>query len=186
MILFPIPYVAQYDGNIYYKETRLYCANQMAEVDPKVFYAVSAMLILDLLITSGDFALLLWNKYQTAKNKRRVSDFNLIRSFNLREVEISIEIIFPFSVGHSAGYVFCLFYYLVYISNMDSLSLEQDMFYNETIIFWRVLTMFLLIFGFWQYLLHKENKQQANFVARNLTAQLETDVYFQQFQRAIA
>lgn len=80
---------------------------------------------------------------------RRISDFNLNRSYNLREMQISIEIIFPFSIGHSAGrqlrliitifvclgYVFCMLFYMFYVSQAGSLSVEADMLFNEAIIF---------------------------------------------------
>lgn len=48
----------------------------------------------------------------------------------------------------------------------------------------RTISIFTLIVFFWRYNLRKE-KESAQLV-RTLNAQTETDVYFKQFQRAIA
>lgn len=48
----------------------------------------------------------------------------------------------------------------------------------------RTLSIFILIVLFWLYNLHKE--KHSLVVVRNLNAQAEADVYFNQFQRAIA
>lgn len=59
------------------------------------------------------------------------SNFNLNRSFALRQMQISIELIYPFSIMHSLVYGLQMYVLPFFYNSVYNGSLEMDMFLFE-------------------------------------------------------
>jgi hypothetical protein len=111
-----------------------------------------------------------------------MSNFELNKSFALRQMRISIQLIFPSSLVHSIMYVFQFGSYIIYANNFDNFSVEGAMLTSELVNFARVIANFVLMAFLW--LQNKKRSRQTGDLFAN--RQNETDVYFQHFRQAIS
>ncbi|KAI6231278.1 hypothetical protein M3Y95_00364600 [Aphelenchoides besseyi] len=107
-----------YNENKYLYD-RVYCSSLVyssAASNRLILSSFINLLALDFTITVADFCLLLYNKKQIAKYYRRITvTYTLAKSFSLRGAQISIGLIYPFSVTHSCSYSTVTLFYVVYL-----------------------------------------------------------------------
>ncbi|KAI6185879.1 hypothetical protein M3Y98_00072200 [Aphelenchoides besseyi] len=117
-----------------------------------------------------------------AKYYQRISDnYTLNRSFSLKEAQLSIRLIFPFSLIQSvlfAETTLCYFYYLLY--GLTS-NVEMDQFWRECINLVRIFNNVILFSSL--CFLHRKDPTNSIEEIRN---ENETDRYFQMFNQMIA
>lgn len=128
---------------------RVYCASTISTVASNAAFTNYVFLIGDYVISLGDFLLFLYNKRQIEIYKRfvftshfvnlsycvfrRPHRFDLNESFSLRELNISISWLYPFSLCHSATFGIQIFASYKYYTTMGVLSIEWTMFRSELI-----------------------------------------------------
>lgn len=71
------------------------------------------------------------NKVKKCTMFRGPNAFNLSQSFKLRELRISIQVIYPFSLVHSLTYGLQIFFNAYYVSLNGQLSVEMDNLMSE-------------------------------------------------------
>ncbi|KAI6231089.1 hypothetical protein M3Y95_00344500 [Aphelenchoides besseyi] len=184
LIVLPILFNSMKDFSVYIPDVA-YCSNivtrQEALTNSKTVNVVIGMIIFDLLITFGDLLLYVYNKYERAKYRRRISDnYTLNKSFNLREFEITISLILPFSLLHSLGYSTQLIWYVDYVYQMNMNFLEYSIIYIELLNMFRTLHILLIAGILWIY-----NSYKTKEPMRLVTSQA-AETYFLEFKRMIA
>ncbi|KAI6198746.1 hypothetical protein M3Y96_00552100 [Aphelenchoides besseyi] len=189
IVVFPQWWVFKREYPFYRESGRLfdrsYCGGQVfntAENNGPVINSFIDFLIVDIIITFADFCLLLYNKRLVAKYYQRISDnYTLNRSFSLKEAQLSIRLIFPFSLIQSvlfAETTLCYFYYLLY--GLTS-NVEMDQFWRECINLVRIFNNVILFSSL--CFLHRKDPTNSIEEIRN---ENETDRYFQMFNQMIA
>ncbi|KAI6231136.1 hypothetical protein M3Y95_00349500 [Aphelenchoides besseyi] len=185
VLLFPpywitIHFFGYVKGN--YLLDRVYCSgpvNSTAIVNYALLSSFINLLAIDVVVTLGDFLLLLYNKRQLA---RRISDtYTLAKSFSLHESRLSIRLIYPFSIAHSCSYCSAFIFYILYLLEVPYLNTEMDQFWREGVNLVRTFNNFLL-FTVLCYV-HRKQKANQHEWTRNDN---EADRYFQQFNQMIS
>ncbi|KAI6180374.1 hypothetical protein M3Y98_00713200 [Aphelenchoides besseyi] len=161
---------------------RVYCGgpvNSTAIVNYALLSSFINLLTIDVVVTLGDFLLLLYNKRQLA---RKISDtYTLAKSFSLHESRLSIRLIYPFSIAHSCSYCTAFVFYICYLLEVPYLTSEMDQFWREGVNLIRTLNNLLLFFVL--CFVHRKQKADQHEWTRNDN---EADRYFQQFNQMIS
>ncbi|KAI6199271.1 hypothetical protein M3Y96_00609100 [Aphelenchoides besseyi] len=179
------PYVAinTYKSRLGDYQDRPYCytgANWGAPTNSGFSTALTLMLY-DSSVSICDFLLLLYNKHQIANLFSKVSTYSLNRSFALRQSQISIRLIFPFSLVHSIGYIIQQSTYLISVHYSTSMTPEDEAFWREVINCVRTFVLFLMAAS--QFLYFQFKRKQTN---EWIDQENATDKHFRVFLRMIA
>ncbi|KAI6222638.1 hypothetical protein M3Y95_00914800 [Aphelenchoides besseyi] len=181
MIIRNIPTV--YNGN------RAFCVTLFNTTgNSGVSNSLLGLVAVDLLVTLADLLLLLYNRLQISRSSRRISDlaYNLNKSFKLREVKLSVRLIFPFSLGHSVGYCCQLIILSVFFRISDDLTIEDSVFWKECVNLTRTLTIWLMTLFL---LFHEHYYSRKDSAMEWLTVNqngAETETHFRQFEKIIS
>ncbi|KAI6174377.1 hypothetical protein M3Y98_01183500 [Aphelenchoides besseyi] len=147
------------------------------------FRTISALLTIDVLVTTLDFALLLYNKKQIYLYYKRISDtYTLAKSFSLHGAQISNRLIYPFSISHSVSYSTVMLFYIYYLMNASILNAEMEQFWRECINLMRTFNNFLLFVVL--CFVHRQQRKIEEW--DNNRKKDEAEKYFQQFNRIIS
>ncbi|KAI6231119.1 hypothetical protein M3Y95_00347600 [Aphelenchoides besseyi] len=185
VLLFP-PYwiISHYytylDSNIIFD--RIYCAGPMhstASVSIAFLSTFINLLAIDVVGTIGDFCLLLYNKRQIARKINNT--YTLARSFSLHGAQISIRLIYPFSIAHSLSFCTSFLFYILYLLQVPNLSIEMEQFSRECVNLVRTFNNFLLFSAL--YFVHQRQRTNQHVSAQNKN---ETEHYFKQFNQMIS
>ncbi|KAI6237520.1 hypothetical protein M3Y95_00273800 [Aphelenchoides besseyi] len=145
------------------------------------FSTALTLMLYDLSVSGCDFLLLLYNKYQIANLFSKVSAYSLNRSFALRQSQISIRLIFPFSLVHSIGYIIQQGTYLISVSYSTTMTPEDEAYWRELINCIRTFVLFLMAASQFLYF-HFKRKQTNEWIDQENA----TDKHFRVFLRMIA
>ncbi|KAI6222636.1 hypothetical protein M3Y95_00914600 [Aphelenchoides besseyi] len=185
MIVAPNFYIFGYSSGAYYvQDDRAYCHSLVtvsSNFNIRALYSTFLMVAFDLVVTVGDLLLLLYNRWQIARFYSKIADYNLNRSFRLREMNISMRLIFPISLAHSIGYTTQLLSVALYFIIGNVLSTEMEIFTKEIVNFIRTFSIFGLFFSVHMFGL-KHRKQTAEWLQKENA----TESYFKEFQRIIS
>jgi hypothetical protein len=126
-----------------YQNDRVSCFSPVTVVDTIVDWRMIWNIVNDISITVLEFLLLIWNRYKAKKYRTYVLIlyaliFNMLFSqlacstledkFNLREIKISISVIYPYSLVHSIGYCFQIYSYLWFTSEVRHIDLHEGVY----------------------------------------------------------
>ncbi|KAI6219431.1 hypothetical protein M3Y95_01110500 [Aphelenchoides besseyi] len=187
VILFVYPYYHFYDTTVLPVESfddRVYCDSPIivtTRVSSSAVRSTLFMLACDFMVTIGDFLLLIFNRYQSRKFYTRVASYNLNRSYELRELRISIKLIFPFSVCHSLGYTLQLATFTYYLTIVHSLGPLDEIYWKEWVNFMRTFSIFIIAAS--QCLYFQVNREKT---AEWFSNEDQTETYFNQFNRMLS
>ncbi|KAI6211100.1 hypothetical protein M3Y96_00397400 [Aphelenchoides besseyi] len=185
MLVAPNFYIFGFSPSIYFvQNNRAYCHSMVSvssNFSMRALYSTFLMVAFDLLVTIGDLLLLLYNRYKIARFYRQVDHYTLNRSFRLREMNISMRLIFPISLAHSVGYTTQLLSVALYFLIGNGLSSEMEVFTKEIVNLIRTLSIFGLFFAVHWYGI-KHRKPTAEWLQKENA----TESYFKQFQRIIS
>ncbi|KAI6234797.1 hypothetical protein M3Y99_00770000 [Aphelenchoides fujianensis] len=166
-----------------------YCAgifsNRLSSYETS-FESGSLMLLVDSLVTLLDLVLLIYNRKQIARYYSTIATtYCLNRSFFLKEIQISIKLIFPFSLVHSIFFALQYGFYFLYLSIVSNLDVESDAFYKELTNVIRSSSTLFHFFVLCVFHRFHEIDQDAQWLKKKEETN-ETDLYFAQFKRMIA
>ncbi|KAI6216629.1 hypothetical protein M3Y99_01809600 [Aphelenchoides fujianensis] len=183
MIVGPNAYIFSTNGAYVFTD-RTYCHSLIAvsaSFNVRALYSTFGMVAADCVITCCDFILLAYNRWQIARFYRKITDYNLDRSYTLRQMNISMRLIFPVSLAHAVGYSFQLMTVALYFLFSQQLSEEMDVFMKEIVNFIRTFSIFALFISVDFYSVRRE-KQTAEWIRKESA----TDRYFAEFNRLIS
>uniref|UniRef100_A0A915ERY7 Gustatory receptor n=1 Tax=Ditylenchus dipsaci TaxID=166011 RepID=A0A915ERY7_9BILA len=172
---------------IFYEEDfsalKSYCMSTTTTSARKLLFVINCLTFFDVFTTIGDFILLQVNKSQS--KKKTVSNYTLRKAYQLRENKISIRLIFPLSVTHSATFSLYLLLTTVqrtFFADVDSLTYASMVDSIHLIVCMNTLLTLALF-----YYLKKKLEAQISQSDREtrINSNHQTDVYFEQFQRQI-
>ncbi|KAI6231156.1 hypothetical protein M3Y95_00351600 [Aphelenchoides besseyi] len=153
----------------------------VSNTNATLFRTILKVITIDVCVTLADFCVLLYNRRQIAKYYRRISDtYTLAKSFSLHESRLSIRLIYPFSIAHSLSYCAVYLYYILYILQAPTLSIEIDQFWREVVNLARTFNN-LLLFTFLCFF-HRNQKSNPKEWTQK---ENEADRYFKQFNQMI-
>ncbi|KAI6180349.1 hypothetical protein M3Y98_00710500 [Aphelenchoides besseyi] len=161
---------------------RVYCAGPMhstATVSIAFLSTFINLLAIDVIGTIGDFCLLLYNKRQIAR--KITNTYTLARSFSLHGAQISIRLIYPFSIIHSLSFCTSFLFYIFYLLKVPNLSIEMEQFLRECVNLVRTFNNLILFSAL--YFIHQQQRTKKHAWTQNKN---ETEHYFKQFNQMIS
>ncbi|KAI6171024.1 hypothetical protein M3Y97_01079400 [Aphelenchoides bicaudatus] len=159
----------------------VYCAIPRSQITQSAVSFVYIAFIYEITLAFFEVLLLLYNKRKIRMYKRNPGSFNLNRSFNLKSMEISIEVICPASIVNALTFCLQNLAYIALITYAEDLTLERGSLIYELGNLGRISANFI-VSAF--ILLHARYRQQRRVNVINDWS--NTDAYFRQFKMMIA
>ncbi|KAI6219443.1 hypothetical protein M3Y95_01111700 [Aphelenchoides besseyi] len=187
LLIYPAFYLYYFSYLHYTPIDRAYCHSGTritGAVSSFAFFKTNLLLSIDILSTIGDGGLMLFNRRQISQHNtslNRYRAYHLNNKFHLREMELTIRIILPFSLCHSIVYLIQQVLYALFLHYAPYSSIESEVFWRECVNWVRTLSILGLAIS--QYLYHNQTKAvNQEWLQKNDTS----DMQFELFRRMIS
>ncbi|KAI6181705.1 hypothetical protein M3Y98_00857800 [Aphelenchoides besseyi] len=154
-------------------EYRTYCLAGSSVSSGRILVVTYVLACFDFLTAIGDFILLAYNRHQLKSEKHR---FNLKRRFMVREMQISIRVIFPISIIHVIAF---LPWPILYSIGKTPSGIEMAKFVEWASVF-RAIYMAIVPLSF--FMLQRLRSNQVGEWSKQ-TTEFQTNAYFVQLKR---